>query len=68
MPKRGGGNVTYTSGGVPRHALTGGEYTTIDGVTYSIAPQGPNCPIYRDKMHPTEPAVAVWRRPCPSAA
>ena len=32
-----------------RHAISGGEYTTIEGITYSIAPQGPNCLKYRSR-------------------
>lgn len=36
---------------VARHAIGGGEYTTVDGITYSIAPQGPGKPMYRDKLH-----------------
>ena len=39
-----------------KHHITGGEYTTVDGITYSIAPQGPDLPLYLDKAHP-------WRLP-----
>ena len=44
-----------------RHAISGGEYTTIEGITYSIAPQGPNCLKYRDKIHPDSPYPDWYR-------
>jgi hypothetical protein len=47
-----------------KHEIGGGEYVTIDGITYSIAPQGPGKPIYHDKAHPLPGAyVGQWRRP-----
>jgi len=34
-----------------KHAIAGGEYTTLGGITYSISPQGPNTKHYRDRVH-----------------
>ena len=51
-----------------RHAMTGGEYVTIDGISYSIAPQGPGKPQFHDKAchpygaHTRNPDAPEWRR------